>query len=68
MENMNDRPDRITLPCGCFCDDGKCGDCVYLDYSRQGTSDRNLFLCRRLDKYRYPWDTSKYECSGFVRR
>lgn len=65
-KNVTQQP--VRLPCGGFCAEGKCGDCVYFDYSRQGTSDRDLYLCRYHDKFRYPWDTSNYYCSHFTKR
>lgn len=58
---------KVTLPKGKFCEDGCCGDCVFLDYSRPGSSG-TTYYCAHAGKYKEPSETSKYTCSGFHHR
>ena len=58
---------KIQLPCGRFCEEGYCGDCVFLDLSRPGSSGRT-FYCRQQDKYKEPTESSKFMCSHFRHR
>ena len=57
---------KIKLPCGRFCDEGLCGDCIYLDLSKRGSSGR--YYCSKQNDYMYPSDSSKYKCSYFRHR
>lgn len=59
--------ETFRIPKGCFCEDGYCGDCMFLDTSKRGSSG-TTYYCPQLDTYRKPTENSKYECSHFRRR
>lgn len=59
--------DDFRIPKGCFCEDGYCGDCMFLDTDRPGSSG-TTYYCPQLDTYRKATEHSKYECSHFRHR
>ncbi len=58
---------KIILPCGHFCEEGYCGDCLFLDLSEPGSSG-TAYYCTQTGKYKYPTESSKYMCSHFRHR
>lgn len=66
MKEKKEPLKTIRIPEGCFCEEGYCGDCMFLDTGRPGSS--GTYYCPQLDTYKKPTESSKYVCSHFRRR